>query len=434
MNLTTNAWYSKAIISGCLLIFLIACNNVQDTHTPSTALSESEIALKAKEIHERSLVLDTHADIAMPTTAPLYLSADGKSKVDIEKLKSGRTNAVLMTLAVPPGPRTAEGDAQGRLAMNEQLTFVKNKVNNNPGKLVIAKSSTEITRAFEANKIAIILGFQNARALKKDVSAIDSFYQEGVRVFGFNHIGHNDFADSSRPFFDGTTGTYEAKKEHRGLSDLGKAALDRVNELGGIVDVSQLSKPATLQATQLSKAPVIASHSNVRAISNVSRNLSDEEIDLIAKKGGLICVSPFRAYLLDYSDPAFLERIKTVRRNAGISEVYSYPFELYWEIKDPTKKMAFLQAMSDTLGPAYVKDLVRHIDYLVERVGINHVGIGSDFNHGGGIEGYQDAADALNVTLALVQKGYAEKDIQQIWSGNFLRVMKEVEAIKENLK
>lgn len=96
MNLTTNAWYSKAIISGCLLIFLIACNNVKDTHTPSTALSESEIALKAKEIHERSLVLDTHADIAMPTTAPLYLSADGKSKVDIEKLKSGGTNAVLM--------------------------------------------------------------------------------------------------------------------------------------------------------------------------------------------------------------------------------------------------------------------------------------------------------------------------------------------------
>lgn len=434
MNLTNNAWCRKEIIAGCLLLFLIACNSVKEIRTPSTTLGESELILKAKEIHQRSLVLDTHADIAMPTTSPLYLSTDGKSKIDIEKLKSGGTNAVLMSLAVPPGPRTAKGDAQGRLTMNEQLAFVKNKVNNYPDKLIIAKSSTEVTRAFQANKIAIILGFQNGRALKKDISAIDSFYQEGVRVFGFNHIGHNDFADSSRPFFDGTTGKYEAKKEHGGLSDLGRAALKRINRLGGIVDVSQLSQPATLQAAQLSKAPVIASHSNVRTISNVSRNLSDEEIDLIAKKGGVICVSPFRAYLLDYSDPAFLERIKAVRRNAGISEQYSYPFELYWEIKDPAKKMAFLQAMSGTLGPAYVKDLVRHIDYLVERVGINHVGIGSDFNHGGGIEGYQDAADALNVTLALVKKGYSEKDIQQIWSGNFLRVMKEVEKMKEDLK
>ncbi len=409
------------------MVLLFACNSVQEISSPSTALSESEISLKAKQIHQRTLVLDTHADIAMPTTSPLYLSTDGKSKVAIEKMKSGGTNAVIMSLAVPPGPRTTAGDAQGRLEMNQQLAFVKQMVNQHSDKLIIAKESAEITSAFQANKIAIILGFQNARVLKRDITALDSFYQEGVRIFGFNHIGHNDFADSSRPFFDGATGKYEAAKEHGGLSDLGKAALKRVNQLGAMVDVSQLSKPATLQAVQLSKSPVIASHSNVRTISNVSRNLSDEEIDLIAEKGGLICVSPFRAYLLDYSDEAFLEKIKTVRRNAGISEKYSYPFELYWEIKDPAKKLTFLQNMSDTLGPAYVKDLVRHIDYLVKRVGIHHVGIGSDFNHGGGITGYTDAADAMNVTHALVQKGYSEKDIQQIWSGNFLRVMQEVE-------
>ena len=430
MKFINNSW--SKITSICVLILLLACNSVQQVNIPPKVLSESEIKIKAEEIHQRTLVLDTHADIAMPTTSPIYLSTDGKSKVDIEKLKRGGTNAVLMTLAVPPGPRTPEGDAQGRLAMNEQLTFIKNKVNHNSDQLTIATNSAQITSAFKANKTVIILGFQNARALQKDINVIDSFYQEGVRVFGFNHIGHNDFADSSRPFFDGSTGKYEAKKEHGGLSDLGKAALKRVNQLGGILDVSQLSKLATLQAVQLSNVPVIASHSNVRAISNVSRNLSDEEIDLIAEKGGLICVSPFRAYLLEYSDPAFLERIKAVRRNAGISEQYSYPFELYWEIKDPSEKLSFLQEMSKTLGPAYVKDLVRHIDYLVKRVGINHVGIGSDFNHGGGIEGYTDAADALNVTLALVQKGYSEKDIQQIWSGNFLRVMQEVEQINKN--
>lgn len=425
--------YNKEILNLFLFVTLFACNSVTNNTTPSRALSDSEIKQEAQNIHENCLVLDAHADIALPTTSPLYLSKDGKSKNDLEKMIVGGTNAVIMSLAIPPGPRTTKGDAQGRLAMNEQLAFVKNKVKHHSDKLVIATNSSEITAAFQANKIAIILGFQNARALQKDINTIDSFYQEGVRVFGFNHIGHNDFSDSSRPFFDATTEKYEATSEHGGLSELGKVALRRINRLGAIVDVSQLSRPATLQAVQLSVAPVMASHSNVFAISNVSRNLSDEEIDLIAKKGGIVCVSPFRAYLLDYSDPAFLEKIKKVRRDAGISEKYSYPFELYWEIKDPTKKLAFLQAMSDTLGPAYVKDLVQHIDYIAKRVGIDHIGIGSDFNHGGGINGYEDAADAFNVTLALLKKGYSKRDIQKIWSGNFLRVLEEVEQIKESM-
>jgi len=429
MNRTS---FSFLHIGFAILLFLSMsnCQSTKEIPAKQQGLSSAEMVNNAVIIHDRTLVLDAHVDIVMPTTSPIYLSEDGRSKTEISKLESGGTKAVVMTLAVPPGPRTPEGDVKARLEMNHQLAAVRTLVKENSEKLMFATSSAQIVTAHQSNKISIILGFQNARALKRDINSIDFFYQQGVRIFGLNHIGHNDFSDSSRPFFNGDTGVYEPAFEHNGLSDLGVSAVTRINELGALLDVSQMSKSATIQAVNLSTAPVIASHSNVRAISDVSRNLSDEEIDLIASKGGVICVSPFRAYLLDYSDPAFVDRIKTVRREAGISEIYSYPFELYWEIDDSEKKLAFLQAMSDTLGPAGLKDLLRHIDYIVNRVGINHVGIGSDFNHGGGINGYADAAWAMNITIGLYNKGYSENEIQKIWSGNILRLMKNVEKVR----
>ena len=389
--------------------------------------TDQELTAIARAIHEKSLVLDAHADIVTPTTAANFLSQDGQSKVALSKLEAGGVDAVVLAVAVPPGARTEEADAQARKEADAQLASVVAMVANHPNKIVLVTSAAALEQAKKMDKIALLLGFQNARSLQKNIASIDTFYQAGIRVFGLNHLGHNAFSDSSRPFFDSETSSYEPDSEHSGLSDLGKAAIQRMNELGAIIDVSQMSKAATLQTLQLSKAPIIASHSNVRAISNVSRNLSDEEIDLIGKKNGLIHVAPFRAYLLNYADPALIETIKTARRKAGVSEVYSYPFELYWEIKDPVKKYAFLKAISDIIGPADVNHLINHIDYIVKRIGINHVGIGTDFNHGSGIDGFVDAADALNVTIGLVKRGYTAEDIEKIWGSNFLRVFKEVE-------
>jgi membrane dipeptidase len=207
------------------------------------------------------------------------------------------------------------------------------------------------------------------------------------------------------------------------LSDLGVAAVQRVNALGAVVDISQLSKAAALQSIALSSAPVIASHSNVKSISDVTRNLSDEEIDLIGENGGVVHIAAFKGYLLNISEPDFIEDLKTLRREAGISEEYNYPFELYWEIDDPAESAAFTAAVSDLMGPATVDHMLDHIDYMVERIGIDHVGIGNDFNHGSGIEGYDDASEAANITAGLVARGYSKNDIEKIWSGNFLRVM-----------
>ena len=417
------------------LIFLTACKSPSVIQTAeSTKISEATLIETAKAIHKKSLILDAHADIVTETTAANFLSADGLSKVALSKLHSGGVGAVIMSVAVAPGPRTSEGDAAARLEANQKLASVLKLVQDNSEKVVLAKSARAIKTAKHNNQTALILGFQNARSLEKNISVIDSFYHAGIRIFGLNHLGHNDFSDSSRPFYDGETSSYEPAAEHGGLSPLGKAAIQRINELGAILDVSQMSKAATLQALQLSKAPIIASHSNVKSISDVNRNLSDEEIDLFGQKGGVIHLSPFRAYLLDYSDKALVERIKVARRAAGVDEVYSYPFELYWEIKDPAKKYAFLKSISDIIGPADVNNLIDHIDYIVKRIGVNHVGIGTDFNHGSGIDGFVDAADALNVTIGLVRRGYSSAAIEKIWGGNFLRVFGEVERMAVPLR
>jgi membrane dipeptidase len=243
-------------------------------------------------------------------------------------------------------------------------------------------------------------------------------------------MGHNDFADSSRPLFIADLGRHEPDAEHGGLSTLGGAAIERINALGGIVDVSQLSKQATLQAIERSTAPVIASHSNVRALSDVTRNLSDEEIDRIGATGGVIHVAPFRGYLFDSSDEVLDANIRAARRAAGVAEDYLYPFELYWEIDAPEARATFTGAISELLGPGSLDVMLDHVDYIAQRIGVDHVGIGTDFNHGSGIEGFADASEALNVTVGLLQRGYSASDIEKIWGGNFVRVFREAERLR----
>ena len=403
-----------------------ACSGPYGNHLQGEALSNTK---QARLVHDSSLVLDAHADIVLPTTSHTYLAAGGESKVSPAKLKAGGVGAVVMSIAVGPGPRTSQGDADARIIADEKLAAIQKLIAENSNELVLSKSVTELELARERGLISIILGLQNARILQGDVTALDQFYASGVRVFGLNHLGHNDFSDSSRPFFNSQTASYEPAQEHGGLSDLGIAAIQRINDLGGIVDISQMSAAASLQAISLSIAPIIASHSNIRAITNVSRNLSDLEIDKIADAGGVINVAAFGAYLVDLSDPRTLAAIIQVRVQHGLPEAYSYPYELYWELSDAKAKRAFLTEMRSVIGPGSIVDMLVHIDYIVDRVGIDHVGIGNDFNHGSGVQGFADAADSKNLTAALIEDGYSTADIQKIWGANFLRVMKKAEQL-----
>jgi len=379
--------------------------------------------LSVEAVHDSAIVLDAHADIALPETSSLYLGADGRSKVALSKLEAGGVDAVIMALATGPKPRTPEGRAAGAAEIAAKLDAVRSLVAANPDRLTFAQTAEEVRAASEGGRTAIILGFQNALALERDPSRIDQLYADGVRVFGLTHMGHNDFSDSSRPLFNGETGTYEVTEEHGGLSDLGRQAVQRIDTLGGIVDVSQMSKAATLQVMDLTETPIIASHSNAKQLSDVTRNLSDEEIDRIGATGGVIHIAAFSAYLVDLSDPELRQAIASVRSAAGLPETYSYPYELYWELKSDEEKLKFLSEMRALVGQQDVARMVDHIDYVVDRIGIDHVGIGTDFNHGGGIVGFEEADSAQTVTEELLRRGYSPEDVEKIWGGNFLRVL-----------
>jgi len=386
---------------------------------------------RAQAIHTSALTLDAHADIEIPGKPSSYAGSDGLSKVAPAKMRAGGLDAVVMALAVGPMSRNTEGYAAAKALAQTKLAAVNALVADATNNTIITLSTDELIAAHTEGKSALLLGFQNALILGTDVSGIDTLYNSGVRVFALTHMGHNDFADSSRTLFDGDTGTREPDAEHGGLSALGKAAVTKINALGGIMDISQLSSQAALQAIELSTTPVIASHSNVRVLTDVSRNLSDEEIDLIGKTGGVIHVAPFRGYLYDSADPDMDKNIRAVRQESGIDEDYLYPFELYWEIDDIAVKKDFLTRISALLGPISLDEMLDHIDYIAKRIGVDHVGIGTDFNHGSGIIGFDDASDALNVTIELLKRGYSEDDVTKIWGGNFIRVWRAVEKAAE---
>jgi membrane dipeptidase len=313
---------------------------------PTEAEDPLAVARFAQGIHESVLILDAHADIELPEAPSRYAGPDGVSRVAPEKMRAGGVDAVVMAVAVGPGPRDEAGVTAARAAAEAEVAAVQALVADPANDLVLATTVDQVLAAHAAGQGALILGFQNARIFGTDLTGMDDFHAAGVRVFALTHMGHNDFADSSRPVYDGDTGTYEPDAEHGGLSELGKAAIARINALGAVVDVSQLSRQATLQVLALSSAPVIASHSNVQALSNVRRNLSDEEIDAIGANGGVIHIAAFKGYLFDSSDAALDASIRAARRQAGIPEDYDYPFELYWELGTLEAQQAFVAAVS----------------------------------------------------------------------------------------
>ena len=413
-----------------LLIVSQFALSVEPTMAAKTALSADEhaaLVAQAQAIHASALTIDAHADIEIPGKPSMYVGSDGLSKVAPQKMQKGGLDAVVMSLAVGPMPRTPDGYVAAKALAQTKLAAVNALVADPANNTVMVKSTAELSAAHTAGKSALILGFQNALILGADVGGIDSLYSSGARVFALTHMGHNNFADSSRTLFDGETGTREPDAEHGGLSSLGKAAVQKVNQLGGVMDISQLSMEAAMQVMALSSTPVIASHSNVRALTNVSRNLSDQEIDRIGQTNGVIHIAPFRGYLFDSTDPDMDANIRKIRRESGIDESYLYPFELYWEIDDPAIKKDFLTRTSAQLGSIGVDEMLDHVDYIAQRIGVDHVGIGTDFNHGSGIIGFNDASEALNVTVELLKRGYTKDDITKIWGGNFIRVWRAAE-------
>ena len=261
----------------------------------------SATADRVRTVHAAAKPLDAHVDVLMPTTPGIYKTSDGVSQVTLDKLVAGGVATVTLAIQSSTGPSTAEGIAAARRETDAKLARIRELVATSPTRLTLARTSADVERSHAEGKIAVLVGFQNAYALGTDVSLVDRYVGEGVRVFAFNHAGNNAFADSSRPAIPGD-------EPHGGLSALGRTAVGRLNDFGVVIDVSQLTPKGVMQTLQLSRAPVIASHSAVRSLVDETRNLLDEELDAIAAKGGVVHVPPFNTYIAP-RPPEFLARL-----------------------------------------------------------------------------------------------------------------------------
>lgn len=377
-------------------------------------------AADAEAIHQRALVLDSHVDVLLPETPKRVYPAWGGTYSDIDKLKAGKVDALVYAVAVSTGPRTAEGYAAAKAEADAKLTAIKAIPAETGGEAQIARSADDVRRIVGQGKVAILIGFLNAYSLGEDVDGFNRLAAEGVRVAGLVHAGNNAFADSSRP----AKGTGE---EHGGLSPLGKAAVARLNDLGVVIDVSQLTPAGLLQTLELSRAPVAATHSAARGLVDSPRNLSDAELDAIKKNGGVVQITAFTSYLLP-KPAGYDQSLTALRAKYGLSAdgvAYQGADDL-----PEAEKTAFFAAYRGLYPEATVKTYVDHIDYVAKRIGVEHVGVGTDFNHGAGISGFKDESEAGAVTRELLARGYSEADIDRIWSGNFLRVLAAAQAAR----
>ncbi len=398
-----------------VLAVLAACGRDGADAPSAPAAAASDPAA----LHDRLLTIDGHLDIRDDFDG----SVQPGGQFDLEKLEQGRLDVAVVSLFADPVRDTPEGIAEARAQVDHKLQALQAFVAAHPQKLAFARDSADLERLPAEGRHALLLGFLNAISLGRDVSAIGHYYGQGVRVFGLAHAGNNPWADSSRP----NAAWGDTPDALGGLGDLGRQAVAELNRLGVIIDVSQLTTAGVEQTLALSTAPVIASHSGVRARVDNARNLSDAELKAIADKGGVVHVVAFASYL----------RTSPEARQAYISGIFE-PLGLVYGQDDPKAKLdaagyadykARYRAYSESGWKyAQLSDYLDAIDHAVKVAGIDHVGISSDFNHGGGVTGFAHVGEAGNVTAALLEHGYSEEDVAKLWGGNFLRVFREVES------
>lgn len=377
--------------------FLISCGQ-----------QKTDLMEKARKIHERVLTLDTHDDINVKYfTDNLNYSMDTETQVNLPKMRAGSLDVAWFIVYTGQGELKKQG--YKKAADNAQAKFdaihrlVKEYA---PNKIGLAVSSKDIDSLRKMGKKVAMIGVENAYPIGEDLNEVKRYYKLGARYMSLAHNGHNQFSDSNTGEFDNTA-------KHNGISELGKKVIDSMNYYGIMVDISHPSKEAIRQTIAHSKAPVIASHSSARALSDHPRNLDDEQLEWVKENGGVIQTVALALFI-----------------NKEKHEKYKNALEA---LGDQTDAEA-LKALKKEFPPVDVADFVDHIHYVKNKIGIDHVGISSDFDGGGGIEGWKDASETFNVTLELVKRGYTEEEISKIWSGNLLRVLEEVADVASELQ
>ncbi len=413
----------RCVLAGCLLVPFLAAQQ---------ALTPEQIA-RADAIHARVLTLDTHKDIE-PQLAPDQLPDDpatrerfrathdpsvrGNQQVDFPKMREGGYDCAFFIVYTAqrrldePGYRRSFAEAKAKFDAIERMA------KKHGDTIGLALSPDDVERLHREGKLIACIGIENGYPMGLDVGNVAAFHARGARYMSITHNGHTQLGDSHTP----------AEGIHGGLSDLGREAIAAMNRVGIMVDVSHAAKTTMMQAVAASKAPVIASHSGARAVHDHTRNLDDEQLRALAAKGGVVqCVA-----LADFVKASAARRAAVAKWQAecGVGQGASTEGLSEEARQERWQKFeAGMPAIDKEHPRANVADFVDHIDHVVKTVGIAHAGISSDFDGGGGIDGWKDASETKNVTRELVRRGYDEAQIGLLWSGNLLRVWREVEKV-----
>ncbi len=429
---------SRVAPVGLCLLAMSAC-----TASNASTENEADLEARARAIHERVITLDTHDDINPANfTAERNYTMDLPTQVTLPKMEEGGLDVAWFIVYVGQGELNEEGYRRAHRQALEKFQAIHRLTEEiAPDRIGLALTSDDVRRIVAEGRKVAMIGVENAYSLGTDLSNIEKFYELGARYISLAHNGHSQFADSN-------TGERDGVWLHGGLSELGRQAIAEMNRLGILVDISHPSKEANMQAMELSRAPVIASHSAARALGDVSRNLDDEQLIRLKENGGVVQTVAFRSYVNPEKARAHREARDSVSRSVAEEmgfemvdrrtlftmapadrERYMEGFRAVQAAAEP--RMAEVNARAPDVN---VSDFVDHIDYLVNLIGIDHVGISSDFDGGGGVEGWDDASETFNVTLELVRRGYTEDEIAKIWSGNLLRALDEAQAVAAEIQ
>jgi len=423
----------------CIVLLSVSCKEQEEK-----TMSEDDLIAKAKGIHERVITLDTHCDINVNNfTDSINYTQELDNQVNLPKMKKGGLDVAWFIVYTGQDTLTDEGYAKAYdNAMSKFNAIHKLAKDIAPDQIELALTSDDVRRIDAAGKKVAMIGIENGYPVGTDLGRVKEFYDLGARYMSLAHNGHSQLSDSN-------TGERDDVWLHNGLSDLGKQVIAEMNKHGIMIDISHPSKEAIKQMIELSKAPVIASHSSARALCDHSRNLDDEQLGWLKENGGVIQTVAFTSYVNKEKNDARNAKsgeiqkqvadslgVKWLSSRAEFRALSGDEREAY--IKNRTKVMdivdAKIEKMPNFPGKVDVSDFVDHIDYLVEKIGLKHVGISSDFDGGGGVEGWNDASETFNVTLELVKRGYTEEEIEKLWSGNLLRVLDEVGKVAQDIQ
>ena len=384
------------------------------------AFSGPVLAADARTIHERVLRLDTHLDTPMNFARPgwdimdEHSVASDLSQVDYPRMMKGGLDGGFFAIYTPQGRRTPEGLAHARDAALVRAMEIHEMVARHNDKFELALGADDAARIVAKSKRVVFISIENSYPLGKDLTLLKTFYDLGVRMAGPVHFTNNDLADSA---------TDPKGPEWHGLSPLGKQFVAEANRLGIILDASHASDDVFDQMLALSTTPIVLSHSGVRDVFNHPRNIDDVRIKKLAAAGGVIQINSYSDYLVD-TPPNMLreDALRALGRKYG-------PFRAL--AGERLKAYMIERHAIETEYPiprATIDDVMAHMLHALKLVGVDHVGVGLDWDGGGGVTGMEDVAEIPEISKRLLAAGYTEQDLGKIWSGNILRVMRQVEA------